>query len=142
MAHDNLEPVATVPDSSIEKAPQVQHAEHPFVMGGSKLDEEAKQATAIEHSMTVWKSIKTYRKAVFWSVIVSATIIMEGYDTTLIGSFFAYPMFKQKYGKWTGEDHGYQLSAPVSNIREANQFPLFHFCDLLSSFSHSNDHIY
>lgn len=37
---------------------------------------------------------------------------MEGYDTTLMGSFFGYPAFRNKYGDYTGEEHGYQLSSP------------------------------
>lgn len=112
MANDIPQPVADMPDSTIEKAPQVQHTEHSINMPGKMLDDEAKQATATEHNMKLWQGIKTYRKAVFWSVIVSASIIMEGYDTTLIGSFFAYPAFKKKYGTYSGEKYGYQLSAP------------------------------
>ncbi|KAH6721661.1 alpha glucoside transporter [Leptodontidium sp. MPI-SDFR-AT-0119] len=112
MANDIPQPVAGMPDSTIEKAPQVQHTEHSINMPGKMLDDEAKQATATEHNMKLWQGIKTYRKAVFWSVIVSASIIMEGYDTTLIGSFFAYPAFKKKYGTYSGEKYGYQLSAP------------------------------
>jgi hypothetical protein len=32
--------------------------------------------------MTFWQAIKTYKKAVFWSMAISATLIMEGYDTS------------------------------------------------------------
>jgi SP family general alpha glucoside:H+ symporter-like MFS transporter len=39
------------------------------------------------------------------------SIIMEGYDSTLIGSFFAYPSFRQKYGEYHGLKDGYQLSS-------------------------------
>jgi SP family general alpha glucoside:H+ symporter-like MFS transporter len=81
-------------------------------LSGKLLDEGARAGAEAEHSMTLWAAMKTHRKAVFWSVIVSASIIMEGYDTTLIGSFFAYPAFKQKYGTYINEEFGYQLSAP------------------------------
>lgn len=37
---------------------------------------------------------------------------MEGYDVTLIGSFFGYPAFRQKYGEWYNDETGYQISAP------------------------------
>jgi SP family general alpha glucoside:H+ symporter-like MFS transporter len=40
------------------------------------------------------------------------TIIMEGYDTILMGNFFAYPTFQQKYGQYYGEKIGWQVSAP------------------------------
>lgn len=33
------------------------------------LNEEARQATATEHSLTFWEAIKTYRKAAFWSIL-------------------------------------------------------------------------
>lgn len=36
---------------------------------------------------------------------------MEGYDVTLIGSFFGYPRFREKYGEWLDEESGYQISA-------------------------------
>jgi len=49
---------------------------------GKMLNADAKLATEAEHSMPLWQGIKTYRKAVFWSVLVSTSIIMEGYDTT------------------------------------------------------------
>jgi len=35
---------------------------------------------------------------------------MEGYDTALIASFFAFPAFQEKYGELT-EGYGYQTSA-------------------------------
>ncbi len=37
---------------------------------------------------------------------------MEGYDTTLLGSFNAYPSYQRKYGKYYGGTAGWQLSAP------------------------------
>ena len=41
--------------------------------------EEAKFASQAEHEATLWQSIKTHRKAVFWSAIISMSIVMEGY---------------------------------------------------------------
>jgi SP family general alpha glucoside:H+ symporter-like MFS transporter len=32
------------------------------------LNSEARQATATEHSLTLWQALKTYRKAAFWSI--------------------------------------------------------------------------
>lgn len=34
--------------------------------------------------------------AIFWCLAVSMCIIMEGYDTILIGNFFAFPQFQRK----------------------------------------------
>lgn len=57
-------------------------------LGDKVLDHDARLATAAEHSLTFWQALKTYRKAAFWSILVSTSIIMEGYDTTLIGLLF------------------------------------------------------
>lgn len=75
------------------------------------LNEDTRTATAAEHSLGLWQAIKTYKKAVFWSVMVSTSIVMEGYDTTLIGSSFAYPAFQKKYGFYAGPKNGYQLTS-------------------------------
>lgn len=42
------------------------------------LVDDAKAATAKEHSMSLWTGIKTYPKAIGWSVLFSSAIIMEG----------------------------------------------------------------
>ena len=39
------------------------------------------------------------------------TVIMEGYDVTLLGSFYGYPMFRRKYGVWLNDDSEYQISS-------------------------------
>lgn len=36
---------------------------------------------------------------------------MEGYDVTLLSSFYGYPSFRKKYGAWLDEDNGHQISA-------------------------------
>jgi len=43
--------------------------------------------------------------------VISTTVIMEGYDVTLLSSFYGYPSFRKKYGAWLDEDNGYQISA-------------------------------
>jgi hypothetical protein len=43
------------------------------------LVDEAKEATAQEHQMSLWQGIKLYPKAIGWSVLLSTAIIMEGY---------------------------------------------------------------
>ncbi|KIL93302.1 alpha-glucoside transport protein [Fusarium avenaceum] len=75
------------------------------------LANEALEATADEHSYTVWQGFKTYKRAAFWSIVISTTVIMEGYDVTLLGSFYGYPRFREKYGAYLDKDNGYQISA-------------------------------
>lgn len=36
---------------------------------------------------------------------------MEGYDVSLIGNFYGYPRFREKYGEYLDEENGWQVSA-------------------------------
>ncbi|KAK5056225.1 hypothetical protein LTR84_012778 [Exophiala bonariae] len=71
----------------------------------------ALEGAAQEHSMGVWQGLKAHKRAAFWSVLISTTVIMEGYDVTLLGSFFGYPSFRNKYGEYLNEKSQYQISA-------------------------------
>jgi SP family general alpha glucoside:H+ symporter-like MFS transporter len=51
---------------------------------------EARNATNREHRMTVRDAFKLYPKAIAFSLIFSTAIIMEGYDTALLGSFYGF----------------------------------------------------
>lgn len=73
---------------------------------------EAKHASDEEHSETLWQTLSNNRKAVAWSMLISMSIVMEGYDTILMGNFFGYPQFQKKYGQDYGGKIGYQVSAP------------------------------
>jgi hypothetical protein len=57
---------------------------------------EAQEHSEAEAKMALWKGIKTYPQAAAWFILLSSTIIMEGYNSNLIGSLFAYPAFAQK----------------------------------------------
>lgn len=90
----------------------------------------SREATDAEHSLTVSEAIQAYPMAIFWSLMVSMCVIMEGwsepplpgrllpcrltsigYDAILIGNFFAYPAFAEKYGQYIDEKGQHQLSA-------------------------------
>lgn len=72
---------------------------------------DAQDATNKEHELTFLQAIKLYPKAVGWSVLMSTALVMDGYDTKLIGSLFAQPAFQQAYGKLQS-DGKYQIPAP------------------------------
>lgn len=63
-----------------------------------RLSIEARAATRAEHRMGFFSGCRLYPKAILWSAMLSLTIIMEGYDLTLINSFFAFPTFRRAYG--------------------------------------------
>jgi len=87
----------------------------------------ALEATVQEHNIGVFQAFKTYKRAAFWSIrmsllaprkrvalirpVISTTVIMEGYDVTLLSSFYGYPSFREKYGDWLDDKNGYQISA-------------------------------
>jgi SP family general alpha glucoside:H+ symporter-like MFS transporter len=61
-------------------------------------NEEAQHAADDEKSMGLLQAIKLYPKAVGWSVVLSSSLIMEGYDLALLGSLYGSPQFNRKYG--------------------------------------------
>ncbi|CAI7572628.1 unnamed protein product [Penicillium palitans] len=73
--------------------------------------DEARRATHSEHELTFLRAIRLYPKAVAWSIFLSLTLIMEGYDMKLMGSLFAQPAFQKKYGQEL-PDGTYGISAP------------------------------
>jgi len=72
----------------------------------------ARHAAQDEHNLTVMKALRTHPKAVMWSLLVSTSIIMEGYDVVLINSFLAQKSFSRKYGDYIASSDSYQISAP------------------------------
>lgn len=96
----------------IEKKASVFHVEDAnsvdLVENKESLLEKARQGSENEHELGFRKAVVHHKKAIFWAMVMSATIIMEGYDTSLMSSFYAYPSFKEKYGVRTG-DGTYEL---------------------------------
>ncbi|KAJ4269719.1 hypothetical protein NW762_001387 [Fusarium torreyae] len=72
--------------------------------------EHARAAAHKERSMTLRQGIKLYPKAIFWSILISTCIVMEGYDISLVNNFYAFPQFNKKYGV-LGDDGEYQVPA-------------------------------
>jgi SP family general alpha glucoside:H+ symporter-like MFS transporter len=79
-------------------------------MQGTNLNLRAKDGAELEHNLSPWQAIKVYPMAIFWAVLVSMCVVMEGYDTILISNFYAYPTFAKKYGTYF-PGVGYQLTA-------------------------------
>lgn len=69
------------------------------------------QATAGETQMSLLEGIKLYPKAIGFSAIVSACIIMEGYDKNLLQGLFAFAPFQRRYGQPQGNGK-FELTAP------------------------------
>lgn len=65
----------------------------------------ARAANDEEHNIGVVAALKIHWKAVAWSLAISMSIIMEGYDTSLIFNFFAYPAFRRQFGHEYADGH-------------------------------------
>jgi SP family general alpha glucoside:H+ symporter-like MFS transporter len=91
--------------------------EHASELGGPGLKDiaMAEQAAQEEHSLTFLQAISRHRKAVMWSILLSTSIVMEGYDIVLISSFFAQPSFLRQYGNYIASTDSYQISASWQN---------------------------
>ena len=80
------------------------------IVVGAIAGEEARQGTALEHSLTFFEAIKLYPTAVGWSVFFSLGIIMTAFDPQLLGQLFATPKFQKDFGyKFEGS---WIISAP------------------------------
>ncbi|KAB5578663.1 general substrate transporter [Coniochaeta sp. 2T2.1] len=73
--------------------------------------DDARNANSQEHELTLLQALRMYPRAVFWSLIMSTAVVMEGYDTKLIGTLFAQPAFQKAYGKQASTG-SFQVSAP------------------------------
>jgi len=98
---------------------------------GKPLQEEAHETFVDEKDLGVKEALKAYPMAVTWALVMATCVIMEGYDTNLMGNFFAYreqldftqrihtnstiAAFQIKYGRFVGvtkeTPSGYQLTA-------------------------------
>ncbi|ORX34802.1 alpha-glucoside:hydrogen symporter [Kockovaella imperatae] len=59
---------------------------------------DAIYAEQAEKRMPLRDAFRAYPQAIFWSWAISACLIMEGYDTVLLGNLTALPVFREKFG--------------------------------------------
>ena len=62
---------------------------------------DASVAAQQERQMLLWTACKLYPKAILFSMGLSLAVIMEGYDTWLLGSLYGVPSFSKKFGEQT-----------------------------------------
>ncbi|KKK15250.1 hexose carrier protein [Aspergillus ochraceoroseus] len=87
---------------------QRDHEKEAQKVGWQVSSKEAQAANISEHAMTVREALRAYPWAVVWSLTISMSIVMEGYDTNLIGNFYAYPEFKEQFGQYY-PNKGYEI---------------------------------
>jgi MFS transporter, SP family, general alpha glucoside:H+ symporter len=86
----------------------------------------AQRAAEAEHALPALLAILKYPWSVFWSLAISMCVIMEGYDTSLVLNFYAYPVFARKFGRFNEDSDNYQLEphwqVSLSNAGYAGSF--------------------
>lgn len=45
---------------------------------------QAQESDAVDRSLKVFEALKKYKKAVFWAMFLSTSLIMEGYDVVIV----------------------------------------------------------
>jgi SP family general alpha glucoside:H+ symporter-like MFS transporter len=86
----------------------------------AELTTDAKNAAEKERQMGFREGCRLYPTAMFYSFTLSLAVIMEGYDTALLGQFWGIPAFAQKYCKPAAIKNGvqtYQVSASWQEAR-------------------------
>jgi SP family general alpha glucoside:H+ symporter-like MFS transporter len=94
---DNQDKVSPAPaDAPPSKTPAVDESAALDSSDPSKthrnIIEHARAAAHKERKMTLRQGIKLYPKAIFWSILISTCIAMEGYDISLVNNFCMPPL--------------------------------------------------
>ena len=84
-------------EGAVEQGPKA----HAVKVEDLVLAAEAKNAADDEHQMTLWRAVKLYPHAIGWSMLLSSTLIMEGYDLALLGSLYASDVFNARFGEYS-----------------------------------------
>ncbi|KAJ9613062.1 hypothetical protein H2200_003003 [Cladophialophora chaetospira] len=62
------------------------------------LIQHAQESDAADRLLTIRQALKKYKKAVFWAMLLSTALIMEGYDVVIITSFYGQTQFTDRFG--------------------------------------------
>jgi hypothetical protein len=49
-----------------------------------ELIHQAQESDAADRALTIMQALKKYKKAVFWAMFLSTSLIMEGYDLVIV----------------------------------------------------------
>lgn len=77
--------------------------------------QDAQDGDAADRSLTVRQALKKYKKAVCWAMILSTSLIMEGYDVVIVSPLFNEPADCLVVDLWT--NGGGRDRSPPSTAR-------------------------
>jgi SP family general alpha glucoside:H+ symporter-like MFS transporter len=113
--------IAIAIDIDIEKKPTTTNTTNPIPPPPSASASAfafAQRAHTAEHTLPLTRLLRIFPSAILWSLLLSSALIMEGFDTILLGSLYASPAFKRKYGQRvpnsssSSSAYEYELTAP------------------------------
>jgi SP family general alpha glucoside:H+ symporter-like MFS transporter len=81
------------------------------LVANSTCSSKPASAAIDKKNLTLLQGVRQYPKAITWSVLLSLTLIIEGYSTILIPNLFALGPFKQQFGD-RQPSGAYEISAP------------------------------
>ncbi|KAJ9494576.1 hypothetical protein H2202_010008 [Exophiala xenobiotica] len=58
----------------------------------------AQESDAADRLLTIRQALHKYKKAVFWAMFLSTSLVMEGYDLVIITSFYGQTQFQNRFG--------------------------------------------
>jgi SP family general alpha glucoside:H+ symporter-like MFS transporter len=70
-----------------------------------ELIHQAQESDAADRQLTIRQAIKKYKKACFWAMFLSTSLIMEGYDLVIVCTPFPEHLFFQRWGSWIRKSH-------------------------------------
>jgi hypothetical protein len=85
--------------------------------GDRRLSVVAQDVAIEEKDMTIRQALKIHKKAMLWSLGISCVVIMEGYDTNLLGNFFAYRTFPRPTRQPTATEQSSIVPAEIRKPR-------------------------
>ncbi|KXH55514.1 MFS transporter, SP family, general alpha glucoside:H+ symporter [Colletotrichum salicis] len=113
---DNVETVNALTDPS---ATEKQDKHEPVLL--DHVAHDAQAATEGQKNMSVMESFRAYPKSVAFPMVLSLCIMMEAYDTSLIGNFYGLPQFRRRFGVRL-KNGDYQLTSTwQSGLQNATQ---------------------
>ncbi|PMD19218.1 putative MFS alpha-glucoside transporter [Hyaloscypha hepaticicola] len=77
-----------------------------------ELIHQAQDSDAADRLLTIKQALKKYKKAVFWAMLLSTSLIMEGYDVVVITSFYGQTQFQNRFGTYNEASGHNLISAP------------------------------
>ncbi|ERS98119.1 MFS transporter, SP family, general alpha glucoside:H+ symporter [Sporothrix schenckii 1099-18] len=63
-----------------------------------ELIQHARDSYDADAKLSLWEAVLKYKKACFWAMFLSTSLIMEGYDLVIITSFYGQSQFQQRFG--------------------------------------------